>query len=63
MPDYRLDAPSVDLFTADELLVLCEWFGVGLSRRRDFSALYGASRRDVLARPHYRIGVLLSRSI
>jgi len=32
MPDFRPDAPSVDLFTADENLVLCDWFGVGLSR-------------------------------
>jgi len=29
MPDYRPDAPSVDLFTADEHLILCYWFGVG----------------------------------
>ena len=28
MPDFRPDAPSVDLFTADENLVLCDWFGV-----------------------------------
>jgi hypothetical protein len=24
MPDYRPDAPAVDLFTADEQLVLCD---------------------------------------
>ena len=28
MPDYQPIAPSVDLFTADEHLVLCDWFGV-----------------------------------
>ena len=28
MPDYQPNAPSVDLFTADEHLVLCDWFGV-----------------------------------
>jgi hypothetical protein len=28
MPDYRPDAPSVDLFTAHEHLILCDWFGV-----------------------------------
>jgi Phage integrase family len=28
LPDYRPNAPSVDLFTADEHLVLCDWFGV-----------------------------------
>jgi hypothetical protein len=28
MPDYRPNAPAVDLFTADEHLVLCDWFGV-----------------------------------
>jgi hypothetical protein len=28
MPDYRCDASSVDLFTADEHLVFCDWFGV-----------------------------------
>jgi len=28
MADYRPDAPAVDLFTADEQLVLCDWFGV-----------------------------------
>jgi hypothetical protein len=27
-PHYPPDAPSVDVFTADELLVLSEWFGV-----------------------------------
>ena len=26
--DYRPDAPAVDLFTADEHLVLCDWFGI-----------------------------------
>jgi hypothetical protein len=28
MPDYCPDAPLVDLFTADEHVVLCDWFGV-----------------------------------
>jgi hypothetical protein len=28
MPDYRSDAPSVDLFTADEEFVLATWFEV-----------------------------------
>jgi hypothetical protein len=28
MPDYRPNAPSVDLFTTDEHLVLCDWFTV-----------------------------------
>jgi hypothetical protein len=28
MPDYRPDAPSADLFTADEHPVLCDRFGV-----------------------------------
>jgi len=28
MPDYRPDAPSVDLFTADEKLVLATWFEI-----------------------------------
>jgi hypothetical protein len=28
MPDYRADAPSVDLFTADEELVLATWFEI-----------------------------------
>jgi hypothetical protein len=28
MPDYRPDAPSVDLFTADEELVLATWFDI-----------------------------------
>lgn len=28
MPYFRFDAPSVDLLTADEHLVLCDWFGV-----------------------------------
>ena len=32
MPDYRPDAPAVDLFTADEQLVLCDWFGVDTRR-------------------------------
>jgi hypothetical protein len=26
MPDYRPNAPSADLFSADEHLVLCDWF-------------------------------------
>jgi hypothetical protein len=29
MPDCRPDAPSADLFTGGEHLVLCDWFGVG----------------------------------
>jgi hypothetical protein len=51
MPEYRPDAPSVDVFTADELLVLSEWFGVGLSRCEEL-ALW--SRRVVRpsGRPH-----------
>ena len=28
MPDYRSGAPAVDLFTVDEHLVLCDWFGI-----------------------------------
>jgi hypothetical protein len=28
LPDCRPDAPSVDLFTTDEQLLLCDWFGV-----------------------------------
>jgi len=32
MPDYRHHAPSVDLFTDDEHLVLCDWFGVDYPR-------------------------------
>jgi hypothetical protein len=32
MPDYRPGAPSVDLFTPDEHLVLCDWFGVDCPR-------------------------------
>ena len=32
MPDYRHHAPSVDLFTDDEHLVLCDWFGVDYAR-------------------------------
>ena len=44
MPEYRPDAPSVDVFTADELLVLSEWFGIGLSRSEKL-ALW--SRRDI----------------
>ena len=32
MLDYRPDAPSVDLFTADEHLVLCDFFGVDYPR-------------------------------
>jgi len=28
MPEYRPDAPSVDLFTADEELVLATWFDI-----------------------------------
>jgi hypothetical protein len=28
MLDFRPDAPSVNLFTADEYLVLCDWFRV-----------------------------------
>ena len=28
MPDYQANAPLVDLFTSDEHLVLCDWFGV-----------------------------------
>jgi len=28
MSDYRPNAPLEDLFTADEHLVLCDWFGV-----------------------------------
>ena len=37
MPDYLSDAPSVDLFTADEELVLATWFeidGLPHGRRR-----------------------------
>ena len=51
MPEYRPDAPSVDVFTADELLVLSEWFGVVLSRSEEL-ALW--SRRVVRpsGRPH-----------
>lgn len=51
MPEYRPDAPSVDVFTADELLVLSEWFGVMLSRSEEL-ALW--SRRVVRpsGRPH-----------
>ena len=44
MPDYRPGAPSVDVFTPDELLVLNEWFGVELSPS-ERSALW--SRRVV----------------
>ena len=32
MPDFRPDAPAVDLFTADEHLVLSDWFGVNYPR-------------------------------
>ena len=32
MPDYRHQAPSVVLFTDDEHLVLCDWFGVDYPR-------------------------------
>jgi hypothetical protein len=32
MPDYRHHAPSVVLFTEDEHLVLCDWFGVDYPR-------------------------------
>jgi len=28
MPDFRPGAPAVDLFTVDEHLVLCDWFGI-----------------------------------
>lgn len=28
MPDCRSNTPRVDLFTTDEYVVLCEWFGV-----------------------------------
>jgi hypothetical protein len=37
MPDYRPDAPSADLFTPEELLVLNEWFGVNLSRAEELA--------------------------
>src|SRR5262249_14743211 len=37
MPDYRPDAPSADLFTSEELLVLNEWFGVKLSRAEELA--------------------------
>jgi len=41
MPDYRPDALSVDLFTADEHLVFCDWFGVDHHRSEQ-------SVRDIL---------------
>ena len=44
MPEYRPDAPSVDVFTADELLVLSEWFGVGLSRSEELACRFRRSR-------------------
>lgn len=28
MPDYRPNAPWVDLFTADEYIILCDWFRI-----------------------------------
>jgi hypothetical protein len=36
MPASRPDAPFVEVFTPDELLVLNEWFGVKLSRSEEW---------------------------
>jgi hypothetical protein len=37
MPDFRPDAPSTDLFTPEELLVLNKWFGIKLSRAEELA--------------------------
>jgi len=67
MPEYRPDVPSVDVFTADELLVLSEWFGVVLSRSEEL-ALWsrrvvrpsGLLFRDLLdARPRHSASIII----
>jgi hypothetical protein len=55
MTDYRPDAPSVDVFIADELLILSDWFGVEQppSERsiKDISRRVGHPRGDLAVVP------------